>query len=94
MYSSIACLVRRIRSNHSITGAPSDCPPSVRLSPDPGAWLRHERDLFGLCGLLLPISFRCPQRFALVALVADVGSLEHGARLVANETESGTSTIS
>jgi len=47
--------------------------------------LRHDRDFFGLCGLLLPISLRCPQCFALVALVADVVSLEHTPRFVARD---------
>jgi len=51
----------------------------------PCGLLRHDRDFFGLCGLLLPISFRCPQCFGLVALVADVVSLVHTPRLVARD---------
>jgi hypothetical protein len=47
--------------------------------------LRHNRDFFGSCGLLLSISLSCPQCFALVPLVADVVSLEHGPRLVARD---------
>ena len=47
--------------------------------------LRPDRDLFSLCGLLLPICLSCPQCFSLVALVADVISPEHGPSLVARD---------